>query len=166
MPFWASASVIIISSLCLISDTSIVIFVTVFLTGGKDFAEFSKADWLIMAIMGIIELAIIIATFYFSYKTGKNNVPIEKLHYCIKRTIIETTPLSPGNAIGDFTDENYMGRITLYGFPNEDSVYYTTQELTAEYELVRTYRSEIFENMQQLSEDLKAFIDITGKFQN
>ncbi len=137
------------------------IFVTVFLTGERDMHEFSNIDWTIFAIMSVIELATIITTFYFAGKTGKNNIPIEKLQYEIQRRIIETQPTLPGFVIAVYTDENYTGRITLFGYPHDSAVYYTVQELDSGYNLVQEYTSEIFENQGGLTEGFRSLIDIT-----
>lgn len=141
----------------------IIIFITVFLTGEREMHEFSNLDWTIFAIMGAIEIATVIATFYFAQKTGKNNIPIEKLHYEIQRRIIETQPLLPGFVIAVYTDENYTGRITLFGYPNDSAVYYTVQELDAGYNLVQEYTSETFEDQEGLIEGFRSLIDITDK---
>ena len=139
------------------------IFITVFLTGEREMHEFSKTDWTVFAIMGVIEIATVIATFYFATKAGKNNIPIEKLHYEIQRRIIETQPLLPGNVIKVFADENYTGRIILYGYPNQSSVYYTVQKFASDYTFFKSYESEIFENVEQLADGFEALIDITEK---
>ena len=141
----------------------IIIFVTVFLTGEREMYEFSNTDWTIFAIMGVIEFAIVVATFYFAEKTGKNNVPIEKLQYEIQRRIIETKPLLPGFVIAVYAEENYTGRITLFGYPNDSAVYYSVQELDAEYNLVQGYTSETFENQDGLVDGFRSLIDITDK---
>ena len=137
------------------------IFITVFLTGDREMYEFRKTDWIVFAIMCVIEIVTVIATFYFARKTGKNNVPIEKLKYCIRRTIVESYPLLPGNVIKVFSDENYTGRITLFGYPNDDSVYYTVQQFASDYTFFKSYESEIFENIEQLQGDFEVLIDIT-----
>jgi len=59
----------------------VIVFVTVFLTGEREMHEFSNIDWTIFAIMVATEIATAVATFYFAGKTGKNNIPIEKLQY-------------------------------------------------------------------------------------
>lgn len=139
------------------------IFVTVFLTGEREMHEFSKIDWIIFAIMGVIEIATVIVTFYFAEKTGKNNIPMEKLRYAIQRSIIETNPLLPGNVIKVFADENYTERITLFGYPNEDAVYYAVQKFASDYTFFKSYESEIFENVEQLTDGFESLIDITEK---
>ena len=139
------------------------IFVTVFLTGEREMHEFSNIDWTIFAIMCAIEIVTGIATFYFAGKTGKNNIPIEKLQYTIQRRIIETQPLLPGFVIAVYTDENYSGRITLFGYPHDSAVYYTVQELDSGYNLVQEYTSETFEDQEGLIEGFRSLIDITDK---
>ena len=101
----------------------VIIFITVFLTGEREMHEFNNIDWTIFAIMVAAEIATAVATFYFAGKTGKNNIPIDKLQYEIQRRIIETQPLLPGFVIAVYTDENYTGRITLFGYPNDSAVY-------------------------------------------
>ena len=139
------------------------IFVTVFLTGEREMHEFSKIDWTIFAIMGVVEIATIIATFYFAQKTGGNNIPIEKLRYEIQRRIIETQPLLPGFVIAVYTDENYTGRITLFGYPHDSAVYYSVQEFASDYTLFRAYTSDIYGSQEELPADFETLIDITEK---
>lgn len=139
------------------------IFVTVFLTGEREMHEFSKIDWTIFAIMGVVEIATIIATFYFAQKTGGNNIPIEKLRYEIQRRIIETQPLLPGFVIAVFTDENYTGRITLFGYPHDSAVYYSVQEFASDYTLFRAYTSDVYGSQEELPADFETLIDITEK---
>ncbi len=141
----------------------VIIFITVFLTGEREMYEFSNIDWTIFAIMCAIEIVTSIATFYFAGKTGKNNIPIEKLQYTIQRRIIETQPLLPGNVLKVFADENYTVRLTFFGYPNQTLVYYAVQEFAPDYTFFKSYESEIFENIEQLQGGFEALIDITEK---
>ena len=141
----------------------VIIFITVFLTGEREMHEFSNIDWTIFAIMSVIELATVITTFYFAGKTGKNNIPIEKLQYEIQRRIIETQPLLPGFVIAIYTDENYTGRITLFGYPNDSAVYYSVQEFASDYTLFRAYTSDVYGSQEELPADFETLIDITDK---
>lgn len=141
----------------------IIIFITIFLTGEREMHEFSNIDWTIFAIMSVTELATVITTFYFAGKTGKNNIPIEKLQYEIQRRIIETQPLLPGFVIAVYTDDNYTGRITLFGYPNDSAVYYSVQEFASDYTLFRTYSSDVYGSQEELPPDFETLIDITDK---
>ena len=141
----------------------VIIFVTVFLTGEREMHEFSNIDWTLFAIMCAIEIVTGIATFYFAGETGKNNIPIEKLQYEIQRRIIETQPLLPGFVIAVYTDENYTGRITLFGYPHDSAVYYSVQEFASDYTLFRAYTSDVYDSQEELPADFETLIDITDK---
>lgn len=141
----------------------IIIFITAFLTGEREMHEFSNIDWTLFAIMVATEIATAVATFYFAGKTGKNNIPIEKLQYEIQRRNIETQPLLPGFVIAVYTDENYTGRITLFGYPNDSAVYYSVQEFTSDYTLFRAYTSDVYSSQEELLADFETLIDITDK---
>ena len=141
----------------------VIIFITVFLTGEREMHEFSNIDWTIFAIMVATEIATAVATFYFAGKTGKNNIPIEKLQYEIQRRIIETQPLLPGFVIAVYTDENYTGRITLFGYPNDSAVYYSVQEFASDYTLFRAYTSDVYDSQEELPANFETLIDITEK---
>ncbi|MBP3387260.1 MAG: hypothetical protein J6L23_01875, partial [Clostridia bacterium] len=136
----------------------IIIFITVFLTGEREMHEFSNIDWTIFAIMSVIELATVITTFYFARKTGKNNIHIEKLQYEIQRRIIETQPMLPGFVIAVYTDENYTGRITLFGYPHDSAVYYSVQEFASDYTLFRAYTSDVYDSQEELPADFETLI--------
>ena len=141
----------------------VIIFITVFLTGEREMHEFSNIDWTIFAIMVATEIATAVATFYFAGKTGKNNIPIEKLQYEIQRRIIETQPLLPGFVIAVYTDENYTGRITLFGYPHDSAVYYSVQEFDSDYTLFRAYTSDVYDSQEELPAEFETLIDITDK---
>lgn len=140
------------------------IFITVFLTGEREMHEFSKIDWIIFAVMCVVEFATVVITFYFANKTGKKNVPIEKLKYDIRRSIIETKPLVFGCILKVYTDYDCTGRIVVFGYPNDETVYYIMQEFASDYSLFKSYESEIYENMDELLVDFGELIDITDKF--
>ncbi len=140
------------------------IFVTVFLTDERELYEFTKSDWIIFGVMCVVEIATVIITFYYADKTGKKNVPIEKLKYDIRRTVIETKPLVYGYIIKVFTDYDCTGRIVVLGYPDDESVYYIMQEFASDYSLFKSYESEIYENMDDLLVDIGELIDITDKF--
>lgn len=141
----------------------VIIFITVFLTGEREMHEFSNIDWTIFAIMVATEIVTAVATFYFAGKTGKNNIPIEKLQYEIQRRIIETQPLLPGFVIAVYTDENYTGRITLFGYPNDSAVYYSVQEFASDYTLFRAYTSDVYDSQEELPANFETLMDITEK---
>ena len=143
------------------------IFIAVALTGGRDMYDFSKLDWILFASMGVLELATVVLTFYFAKQCGKYLLPIEYLKFRLKSAYIASQPLPSGNAKRIYTDENHVGRIIVYGFPNDESVYCCVQEFIGNFELKITRISEIYASEDLLAEnaDFNIYFDITDCFQ-
>lgn len=143
------------------------IFIAVALTGGRDMYDFSKLDWILFASMGVLELATVVLTFYFAKQCGKYLLPIEYLKFRLKSAYIASQPLPSGNAKRIYTDENHVGRIIVYGFPNDESVYCCVQEFIGNFELKTTRISEIYASEDLLAEnaDFNIYFDITDCFQ-
>ena len=138
------------------------IFVTVFLTGEKEMHNFNKYDWIIFAVMSVIEILTVTFTFCLADSTGKSKLYIEELEYTLRRTIIESAPLSRGYFIGAYADNDYTARITIHGYPNQDAVYFLIEEFNSDYKLVRAYLSETIESLNELPLTFDALIDITN----
>ena len=85
------------------------------------------------------------------------------MQYEIQRRIIETQPLLPGFVIAVYTDENYTGRITLFGYPHDSAVYYSVQEFASDYTLFRAYTSDVYGSQEELPADFETLIDITDR---
>ena len=142
------------------------IFIAVLLTGGKELSAFTKMDWLLFTIMGLLEVMTVLFMFYIANQCGKHTFPIEQLKHQIKGAYIATAPLPAGIVKRVYTDANHMGRIVICGFPNDESVYYCTQEFVGNYLLKTVDTSQIYENEEQLLNGaLSAFIDISDHFQ-
>lgn len=156
----------IICSCAGIAMMFIYIFIAALLTDEGETQSFSRTDWTVFAILCVVELAIGTVTFYFADKAGKCNFPIEKLRYTLRKRVIETQPLLPGFVIAVYTDENYTGRVTLYGYPHDSAVYYLVQEFDPDYTLFRARTSGIYDNQKELSPALDELIDITKNVLN
>lgn len=141
------------------------IFITMFLTGGRDFDEFSALDWNLFTLMGIIEGLTVVAMFYFAGRCGKYALPIDVLQYRLRGAIIATQPLPAGNVREVYEDENHLGRIVICGFPNDDDIYYCVQEFTGNYNLETVHTSEVFASGdERFAEMLLPFMNITPQF--
>ena len=139
------------------------IFATVFLTGEREMHDFSKTDWMIFSIMGALELATVIYTFYFARLTGKYNIPIEKLKYSIRRTVVESSRVYQDDVIQVLTDMDCAYRIVIKKCADSDGIYYVLEEINEKWNLERGYMSDPFESIDELSEDFEFFLDITEK---
>ena len=143
------------------------IFIAVFLTGGKDMHTFTRTDWILFTIMGVLEILTVVFMFYFANQCGKHTFPIEQLKHQIKGAYIASAPLPAGNVKRIYTDANHTGRIVVCGYPNDKSVYYCVQEYIGNFILKTVHNSKIYDNEEVLAEDadFNILIDITDHFQ-
>ena len=140
-------------------------FITLFLTEEKSMHEFTRADWIITAVMGVILIFSTVDAFRFANQAGKMHIPLEKLHYEIRRTVMETEPLLYGNAIKVFINEDAHMRLTVFGYPNSDSVYYTIEQIFSDnFSLCKTHESKTLINITELPESFDECIEITKSF--
>ena len=139
------------------------IFATVFLTGEREMHDFSKTDWMIFSIMGALELATVIYTFYFARLTGKYNIPIEKLRYTIRRTVIETAPVYYENVIKVLTDTDRALRIIIKKSSFDEGICYVLEEFNDKWALEKQYVSDSFDSIDEMPEEFEFLTDITDK---
>ncbi len=141
------------------------IFVTVFLTGERDIPAFTKTDWTVFAVMGVVELAAIAGVFYIADRCGKRALPIEWMKYRLRGAVIASEPLPSNSVIGVYTDRNFNGRIVVRGFPNDESVYYEVQKVNGQYDLITDHISQVYDCEEELpKEQFSELIDITEMF--
>ena len=140
-------------------------FITLFLTEEKSMHEFTRADWIVTAVMGVILIFSTVDAFRFANQAGKMNIPLEKLHYEIRRTVMETSPLLYGNAIKVFINENANVRLTVFRYPDSNSVYYTIEQIFPDnFSLCKTHESKPLINITELPESFDECIEITKSF--
>ncbi len=141
------------------------IFIAVALTGGREMYDFTTLDWTLFAVMGVVELATMVATFWVARQCGKYVLPIEQLKYRLKGAYIASQSLPSGNAKYVYTDENQTGRIIVYDFPNDESVYCCVQEFVGNLQFETVHTSEIYASEEDLpTEALDALLNITDHF--
>lgn len=138
------------------------IIVAAWLTGWRDLHEFSTKDWTLFAMMGGVGVAIIIIFCIVLRRYIHHTDTVQKLAGTLYQQMLRTTPAGPGNALRMYVDdEEYASlRVTVYGFPNEEDVYFTVEDVDANYELQRLHTSEIYPNMQAMEEELMDLTEI------
>ena len=141
----------------------VIVIITAALTGWKDLSDFNQTDWLIFAIMCVLETAVMVAEFYFALKAGKGSIHVDHLAYITKKSAVESTPLPPGNAKTVYSDLYYEGRLIVCGYPNDSSIYFTVQILTPDYSLETIHTSEIFDDEEKMPIKAEDMIDITER---
>ena len=140
------------------------IFATAILTEWKDLSEFNKNEWLVFYIFCIAEAITFFVTMLIANKAGKKILSVEKTEYDVRKRMIETSALLLGNVIKIYSDEEYRIRVTLFGYPNSDSVYYTVESIGYDYLLNKVNESQILEDTKHLPEEFESLIDISEKF--
>lgn len=141
------------------------IFVAVFLTGGRDFDEFSGSDIRVMLAMGAAEAVTIFFAFYHAQKGGKLILDIQSADCDLRRAVIKASPLLPGNPIAVYADAEFTSRVTLFGCPDGASVYFSEEAFTTDRTLGKKYVSEIYESTDtELSLLFDELIDISDVF--
>lgn len=140
------------------------IFILIAMTDARELNQFDLSDWQKMLVMAIVELITLIVTFWFAGRSGKYLHTVQRLKYRINRTLVETEPLPAGNAELVLTDDHYGGRIVIYGFPNDSSIYFIVQEVNGNYCLETIHFSGILDDYDHLPHELDGMINITTCF--
>ena len=141
------------------------IFIAAILTGGRDFDEFGKLDILVMFVMGLAEAVTIFFASYHAQKSGKLILNIQNADYDLRRAVIKASPLLPGDPIAVYADAEFTSRITLFGYPDCTSVYFSEESFTPDRTLKKKYMSEIYEDTDpELSLLFDELIDISDIF--
>ena len=141
------------------------IFIAVFLTGGRDIDEFGKSDIPVMLVMGLAEAVTVFFAFYHAQKVGALILNIQNADCDLRRAVIKASPLLPGNPIAVYADAEFTSRITLFGYSDCTSVYFSEEAFTPDRTLRKKYMSEIYEGTDsELSLLFDELIDISDIF--
>lgn len=141
-----------------------IIALATLLTGGRDLGEFGTRDWIVMAVMGVVELVTVGLTFLAAQMTGSKQLLTDELTFRLRGAVIATHPLPGGNVTAVYTDADRMGRVTLCRIPG-GGVYYQVEEFDASGLLYTDFTSEVADSEEDLPmEALSTFFDITEYF--
>lgn len=140
------------------------IFVLVFLTGARDIPDFTQTDWIMMAIMGAVELATVVILLFFAGRCGKTGIPIEYTKFRLQQSRILTKPLPSDSVLQVLTDPDYARRLTVCNFPNDTGIYYFTETIQSDLTLKRHQTSQIYEDELDLPLNEEEWVDITDYF--
>ena len=141
------------------------IFLTVWMTGGRELSVFTRQDWILFGIMATIEMGTVVGTFVFACQSGRRLVDLAYLRHRIQGAAIRTQVLPSACVKAVYTDPDYNGRLVVCEIPNDGSLYYVVQEFEDDVRLATTETSRFFDDESELMEELSLdLIDITGWF--
>ena len=141
------------------------IFLTVWMTGGRELSEYSRRDWVLFSIMAAIEIGTLVWTFVLACRSGRHLVDLAYLRHRFQGAAIVTQILPSACVKALYTDPEFNGRLVVCGIPNDGSLYYVVQEFDDDFHLVTIETSRFFDVESELLEDLSEdLMDITDWF--
>lgn len=151
----------LIITIVLVSLMFLSIAVITIVTGGKDISDFNNNENKLFIGYIVFEVIDVICAFFFASKCGNLNHLVSEKIALIKKNILKNAPLPTGNLLKVYMDADYTVRVIIFGYPNADDVYYITQAVDDRFNIVTTYSSKVFENIDVLQSDLDDLIDIS-----
>ena len=138
------------------------IFLTSALTGWKDLHEFSSYDWTVFTIMASIGMITIIVFCILLRKYLLHTDELNKMQGMLYQIILQTAPVQPGNAIILFIDDDIYAsiRLTIYGYPNSNEVYFTVEQVNQRCEIECIHTSRVYSNINELSPEVEDMTEI------
>lgn len=139
-----------------------VIFLTAALTEWKDLHEFGSDDWAVFSIMSGIGVIVIVVFCILLRKYLLDTEELNKMQGTLYQTILQTAPVQPGNAIKLFIDDDVCAsiRLTIYGYPNLDEVYFTIEQVNQSFEIECIHTSGVYSNISELSPEVEGMTEI------
>ena len=74
-----------------------------------------------------------------------------------------TAPIQPGNAIKLLIDDDIYAsiRLTIFGYPNSDNVYFTVEQVNRNYEIECIHTSRVYTNINELTAEIGDMTEIS-----
>lgn len=138
------------------------IFLTAALTEWKDLHEFGSDDWTVFSIMAGVGVIVIVVFCILLRKYLLDTDELNKMQGTLYQAILQTAPVQPGNAIRLFIDDDVYAsiRLTIYGYPNSDEVYFTVEQVNQSYEIECIHTSRVFSNIDELRSEVEGMTEI------
>ena len=139
----------------------LLIWITVILTDEKEMHEFTQYDWTIFITFIVSEVFVFIAIMFFANKCGRLNLEINEKKSMLKKEILRNESLPTGNLLNVYMDCDYTTRVVIFGYPNAEAVYFIVQVIDEKYNLITTYSSKVFSNIEEIKPMLDELIQIS-----
>lgn len=138
------------------------IFLTAALTDWKDLYEFSSKDWIVFSMMFGVGIIVIVGFCILLRKYLLDTEEINKMQGALRQIILKTAPVQPGNTIKLLIDDDIYAsiRLTIYGYPNADDVYFTVEQVNQSYEIECIHTSKVYANINELSPEIEGMTEI------
>lgn len=120
------------------------IFLTVVLTGEKDFAAFTGREWILFGVMMGLLLGMVVLTFVLASRAGGYLHSIQDRRHRLRKVLLESEPLGLGKCRRILADDTALIRVVYYGFPNAEDTYLTIEAIDRHLRLCCVYESPVY----------------------
>lgn len=138
------------------------IFLTAALTGWKDLQDFGVKDWTVFSIIAGVGIIVIVVFCILLRKYLLDTDELNKMQGTLYQTILRNSPVQAGNALKSFIDDDICAsiRLTVYGYPNSDEVYFTVEQVNQNFEIECIHESRIYTDINALIPETESMIEI------
>lgn len=153
---------ILILWLCGFSALILLIILSFVLTGGRELHEFSQQDWYIFSVICGISAVLVIISIILFVRLIRTSKMMEKKEAEIWRALLMTAPLRPGKALRMFLDSSdYPSyRLVIYGLPGYTEIYYVTESVRSDEEIVLVSQSKLQPDFEALKPELVGMTEV------
>lgn len=130
---------------CMVMMFLWIVLVVIF-TDSKELSAFSRKDWWIFAVGGLLETATFAIALVLAMKAGREQNHIFEKRTELRKAEVFTTPLPSRNPIAVYTDELYTLRVTVMRFPHSEEVYFYEESIPDGWE----DKSELYSSLSEL----------------
>lgn len=111
--------------------------------------------------MSCVAILTFIAFAVFLRKWVLHTEDYQKNRQLLHQILLMTSPVLPGNALKMFVDDDLHAsfRLTVYGYPNSDDVYFTVEQVSPDYELICVHQSRIYAHFYELEPEIQGLIE-------
>ena len=139
------------------------IFLTVWLTDGREMRDFLPQDWKIFRAMLYADAVLGAALVVLVRRTARLNEVCQRSLEDLHLLILRTTPLPAGNVQKVYIalDNHPPIRVTVCGFPHSEEVYCIVEAPDTDWALEKVHESKIYPSMDDLRPELEGLTEVS-----
>lgn len=138
------------------------IFLTVWLTDGREMRDFTAVDWQVFRSMIAADVLLMAAVVVLIRRFLRSSETFQQNLEDLLLLVLRTAPLPAGNPRHVYIamDDEPPVRVTVCGFPHSEEVYYIAEVLTGDYILEQVHTSKVYPAMDALESELTELTEI------
>lgn len=137
--------------------------ICVVLTGGRELQDFTGMDKGIGLVFAMLEIGILVWMFWRADQCGKQGTELRLYQARLRRAVLGTVPAPAGNLRAMYMDTEYRRRVSVFGYPHSEEVYFTLEALDPNLQLISKGQSRIYPDWKELATELQSWIAIASE---